>query len=92
MVILDTYLSLSHLLLPVLCMWPLASNMLICSNCIVCHQWCCAVHVCNKCDVCVVCRLIPIEELSVGQIFVLKKLSLIKLTALIELYKAKSNM
>ena len=39
-----------------------------------------------------VCRLIPIEELSVGQISVLKKLSLIKLTALIELYKAKSNM
>ena len=40
----------------------------------------------------VYCRLIPIEELSVGQISVLKKLSLIKLTALIELYKAKSNM
>ena len=38
------------------------------------------------------CRLIPIEELSVGQISVLKKLSFIKLTALIELYKAKSNM
>ncbi|XP_064404560.1 stAR-related lipid transfer protein 13-like isoform X3 [Halichondria panicea] len=36
--------------------------------------------------------LIPIEELSVGQISVLKKLSLIKLTALIELYKAKSNI
>ena len=37
-------------------------------------------------------RLIPIEELSVGQFSVLRKLSLIKLTALIELYKSKSNM
>ena len=37
-------------------------------------------------------RLIPIEELSVGQISVLRKLSLVKLTALVELYKSKSNM
>ena len=40
------------------------------------------------------CRLIPIEELSVGQIGVLRKLSLVKLTAQLELYsyKSKANM
>lgn len=38
------------------------------------------------------CSLIPIEELSVGQIGVLRKLCLVKLTALIELHKAKSNV
>lgn len=37
-------------------------------------------------------RLIPIEELSAGQINVLRKLSLVKLTALIELYKGKVNL
>lgn len=38
--------------------------------------------------------MIPIEELSVGQISVLRKLSLVKLTAQIELYsyKSKANM
>ena len=39
-----------------------------------------------------ICSLIPIEELSVGQIVVLRKLCLVKLTALIELHKAKSNV
>ena len=37
-------------------------------------------------------RLIPIEELSCGQIGVLRKLSLVKLTALLELHKAKTNV
>ncbi|XP_019850855.1 PREDICTED: rho GTPase-activating protein 7-like isoform X2 [Amphimedon queenslandica] len=36
--------------------------------------------------------LIPIEELSVGQISVLRKLSLVKLTALIELHNGKANV
>ena len=39
-----------------------------------------------------VIRLIPIEELSVGQISVLRKLSLVKLTALIELHNGKANV
>lgn len=37
-------------------------------------------------------RLIPIEELSVGQMSILRKLSLIRLTALLDLYKAKINV
>ena len=38
------------------------------------------------------CRLIPIEELSVGQITVLRKLSLVKLTALVELNNGRTNV
>ena len=37
-------------------------------------------------------RLIPLEELSVGQMEILRKLSLIKLTSLVELYNGKANM
>lgn len=36
--------------------------------------------------------MIPIEELSVGQISVLRKLSLVKLTAQLELYNPKANL
>lgn len=36
-------------------------------------------------------RLLPIEELSVGHISVLRKLSLVKLTAQLELYSYKSK-
>ena len=37
-------------------------------------------------------RMIPIEELSCGQIGVLRKLSLVKMTAFLELHKAKINV
>ena len=37
-------------------------------------------------------RLVPIEELSAGQISVLQKLSLVKLTAMLELYGSPVNM
>ena len=37
-------------------------------------------------------RLVPIEELSAGQISVLQKLSLVKLTAMLELYGSSVNM
>jgi hypothetical protein len=36
--------------------------------------------------------LVPIEELSAGQISVLQKLSLVKLTAMLELYGCPVNM
>ena len=38
------------------------------------------------------CRLIPIDELSAGQIAVLRKLALVKLTAMLELYDSTVNM
>ena len=37
-------------------------------------------------------RLIPIDELSVGQMTVLRKLSLVRLTSLLEMHNASSKV
>ena len=37
-------------------------------------------------------RLIPIDELSVGQMTVLRKLSLVRLTSLLEMHNASSKI
>lgn len=46
---------------------------------------------CYMCSYGIIPRLFPIEELSVGHISVLRKLSLVKLTAQLELYSYKSR-